>query len=307
MDESTAYGIDFRTSQPWLSPTISLSFGIGGITALLTLVARLVMRRSEAGVKLDDSRIAYMLRVVARSPRLDLIYMAEVARLLSHGFAETSIALLYLHISPLKRQTHAGRVKIVVIIIYTVFILGLLIRRASGDGFTEPIRPNEGTAHSPQLPMAATVAGIITGLILVLLPVLDISRLHMKPIVKLRALLLWCTPIVGIVVSSVRRFFIASLSSSSDLAMHAAVAMVLMFAEVNLTVICGDFPATCQVIQKIKNKASSETMTGLRSRVGGGSSHAPGEFDEHPLPSPWTEDDDDSSQRGILPTNLFTV
>ncbi|KAK1658540.1 hypothetical protein BDP55DRAFT_682469 [Colletotrichum godetiae] len=241
------------------------------------------------------------------------MYIAEAACLLSHGFAQISIALLWLRIIPLNWQMYTGWVIIGVIVIYTLVILGLLIYSGFGDGSTEPIGPIDGTAHSPQLSMAATVASIIAGLMLILIPSLDILGTQMTPTEKRRAILRWCSPVIAILASAVRLFFLTSFPSSPDLTMHAAVAMVLMFAEVNLTIICGNLPATLQTIKRMKSKASSETMAGSGSGRGGRTSHAPRGLDEYPLQSrdetkqPWTGDGDDSSQRGILATHLSTV
>ncbi|OHE93906.1 integral membrane protein [Colletotrichum orchidophilum] len=304
--EAATCGANARTTQPWLVAAISLTFGIGGAIALLTLVARLAIRHSQKALKCDD--------FVARSARPDLTYVAEVARLLSHGLAETSLVLLYLRIFPSKWQTRAGRAMLAVISAYTIAISGLLIHRASACAYPEPIRTDEGAAGALQLPVAATGAGIMTGCLLVLLPLPDLFRVRLKPVETRRVILLWCSPVVGIAVSSVRLFFLCSLPGRSDPAMYAALAMVFMSAETNLTVICGNSPAMLQITRKLRAKATSWATTAASgSREGGCSGDRPGgqgDYPLHPLDRaerPWTTDDDDSSQRGILQTATLPV
>ncbi|KAK1520020.1 integral membrane protein [Colletotrichum abscissum] len=331
MDESTAYGTGSPTSQPWLLLASSLAFGIGGTIALLTLVARLAIRYSDktlygAGYTMllawsivigtsqsITEKLANMLEVVARSARLDLMYIAEAVRLLSHSAAEISIAWFCLNTFTGEWYTKAGKAIIAVIFIYTIVILGLLIFCVTDGGFTERIRPEEGNVRCLAIPMAATAAGIITDLVLVSLPVKPILQLQMTPATKRTVILRWCSPVIAIFASAVRLSFLSSLPSSSDPTMHDAVVMVLMFAEVNLIIICGNLPATLLTIKKMKSKASSETMAGSGSGGECSTSHAPRGLDEFSLQSrdeterPCTGDGDDSSQRGMLATHLSTV
>ncbi|KAI3534053.1 integral membrane protein [Colletotrichum abscissum] len=323
MDESKAYGTGSSTSQSWLLLASSLAFGIGGTMALLTLVARLAVRYSDKTLygASYTMLLAWVLSIITqsivivavRSARLDLMYTAEAVRLLSHSAAEISIAWCCLNVLTGEWLKKAGRAIIAVIFIYTIVLLGLLIFRVTDGGFTERIRPEEGNVRCLAIPMAATAAGIITDIVLVALPVKSILQLNMTPTKKRRAILRWCSPVIPIFASAVRLFFLSSLLGSSDPAMHDAVVMVLMFAEVNLTIICGNLPATLLTIKKLKSKVSSETMAASGSGGECSTSHAPRGLDEFSLQSrdeterPWTGNGDDSSQRGMLATHSSTV
>ncbi|KZL82812.1 pth11-like protein [Colletotrichum incanum] len=228
--------MDFQTSQPWLLSAINLAFGIGGAIAILTLCARLAIRQSQNALEWDDYLMlpAWILSVVAqpilivaiRSAHPELSDVAEIARLLSHSLTKKSLVLLYLRIFPSKWQTRAGWAVLAVISAYTIAISGLLIHHASASAFFNPMRTSGDTPGTLQLPIAATGVGIITDLLLVILPIPAILRVRIKPMDTLRVILLWCSPVVGTITSSVRLYFLLCLPGSFDPTADAAMAII---------------------------------------------------------------------------------
>ncbi|KZL85870.1 integral membrane protein, partial [Colletotrichum incanum] len=184
------YTANLPTSQPWLSLASYLAFSIGGAIAILTTGCRLAFQWIQNDVKWADCLMlpAWALSVVPQAilifvirsshPSLAWGYAAELARLLSHSITKTSLVLLSIRLFPLTWQTWAGRVNLMVISVYAIAISGVLIYRIS-ISVSVTTTTNELTPGTLNLPIAATGAGIITDLLLAILPIPTVLRLQM--------------------------------------------------------------------------------------------------------------------------------
>ncbi|GKT61230.1 integral membrane protein [Colletotrichum tofieldiae] len=216
------YTANLPTSQPWLSLASYLAFSIGGAIAIVTTGCRLALKLSQNDLEWAD----FVIR--SSHPSLAWGYGAELARLLSHSITKISLAVLYLRIFSGKwKPRAAGWVVFTAISVYTIAISGLLIYRICVST-SVTTTTNDLTPGTLNLSIAATGAGIITDLLLVILPIPTVLRLQMKLKEQCKVICILCSPIAATTVSSFRVCFLSRLPGSSYPAKSAAMAIILL-------------------------------------------------------------------------------
>ncbi|WQF76988.1 hypothetical protein CDEST_02002 [Colletotrichum destructivum] len=303
--------------QPSLLSAIYLSFSLGGAINILTMSVRLAIGFFKKRYEWDDylmlpacvcslgAQVILIVMIPSGLSYWQLSDVVELLILLSHSLTKLSLVGLYLRTFPFGWPRRIQWAMFAAISAYTITIAGLLAHRASVSTSVTPTSINELNFDALLLPIAATGAGIITDLSLIILAITTILGLRANPKLQLKPILAFSSPIIATTSSSVRLYFLFDLPGSVDTAKTAATAILILFIEANLTIVCGNFPAIIELTRRIKDKTSGWINTAT-SRNRGSVSDRWEEGSSHEMKGPEASGDA-SSQRGILTSGSLDV
>ncbi|KAH8845494.1 hypothetical protein MCOR27_007097 [Pyricularia oryzae] len=299
------YVVDFDNPERILTPTAYWMYGAGMVLAFLFLLQRLHTKIFLMKTfNLDDYCLvgswAFSLATqipevyewsqgnlgihmwelpVPRFERfLFLIYLAPILYAPCQILAKVSLLIFYHRLSPVRGFKLAVNFTIFVVVFYNTAIMFALIFSCwpvqKNFDLSIPKEVGACNVNLPQVYIATCIMGIITDLMVLMLPLPTVLRLQVSRAQKIGLVFIFSIGSATFVTSIVRLALLVKTSGEADLTWAIAEATMWIGIEANLFIMCGSLPTLRKFAKHVGPVIFGESFASMFSSRRGGRSGA---------------------------------
>ncbi|KAI6370615.1 hypothetical protein MCOR25_004159 [Pyricularia grisea] len=205
---------------------------------------------------------------------LFLIYLAPILYAPCQILAKVSLLIFYHRLSPVRSFKHAVNFTIFVVVVYNTAIMFALIFSCwpvqKNFDLSIPQNVGECNVNLTQVYIATCIMGIITDLMVLVLPLPTVLRLQVSRAQKIGLFFIFSIGSATFVTSIVRLFLLIKTLGQTDATWVFADATMWVGIEANLFIMCGSLPTLRKFAKHVGPAIFGESFAAMFSSRRGG-------------------------------------